>query len=290
MLVSIIIPTFNRRKLIHRAVNSCLKQQYKNIEIIICDDHSTDDTGVYIKKWMEEEPRIVYCTTPEGRKGANAARNAGIKIAKGRYFCFLDSDDELLENGIIDRVRVFEDNDELGMVYGDAYCHFLCSLKEWKFIELSTDLKDARKCLLKEMSLCSQTTMMIRRDYFINVGELDEEQRGWTDDGAVMMIAMHYPIRHCGKFVVLNHSTPNSMVSNKRNLQKGLGVLIKKYRNEIISEVSLWRYFLWKFRYLGALFYANEKESKNEYLEYFWMCLHNAIKNRISSNFRNYFE
>lgn len=73
-LVSIIIPTYNRRHMIGKAIDSCLSQSYKNIEIIICDDHSTDGTNKYIEERIKEDPRIIYCITPEGKKGANAKK------------------------------------------------------------------------------------------------------------------------------------------------------------------------------------------------------------------------
>ena len=67
-LVSIIIPTYNRKNSIKDAIDSCLTQTYQKIEIIICDDHSTDHTKEYVKERMKEDPRIRYCVTPEGKR------------------------------------------------------------------------------------------------------------------------------------------------------------------------------------------------------------------------------
>ena len=107
-LVSIIMPTYNRRQIIKDAIDSCLEQTYENIELIICDDHSTDGTYEYICERMKEDSRIKYCVTPEGKKGANAARNTAIQIAKGKYIIFLDSDDYLLKDSIEIRVDTFK--------------------------------------------------------------------------------------------------------------------------------------------------------------------------------------
>lgn len=96
-LVSIIMPTYNRGKLIKRAVNSVLNQTHKNIELIVVDDGSTDNTKEVIKGINDN--RIKYYSY-KNNKGACYARNLGIKKAKGDYITFLDSDDEYLDNKV----------------------------------------------------------------------------------------------------------------------------------------------------------------------------------------------
>lgn len=95
-LFSIILPTYNRRTLLSRAVESVLLQDYSNWELIIVDDGSTDDTKEYVETIKHSGIRYLY----QPNKGRSAARNFGIKKSKGAYICFLDSDDELLKNYI----------------------------------------------------------------------------------------------------------------------------------------------------------------------------------------------
>lgn len=118
-LVSVVIPTYNRKDIIHRAIDSCLAQTYPNIEIVICDDRSEDDTVDYLKERYKDKCNIFYCSTPIGKKGANAARNEGIRKARGKYIAFLDSDDYLLENSIQDRMEIFKVK-KYGLVYGNV--------------------------------------------------------------------------------------------------------------------------------------------------------------------------
>ncbi|MDY6945264.1 MAG: glycosyltransferase family A protein [Pseudomonadota bacterium] len=87
-LVSVIIPTYNRAALLREAVESALQQTYSPIEVVVVDDGSTDDTGAVMQEFGE---RIRYSRRPNG--GVNAARNVGIKQAKGQFLAFLDSDD-----------------------------------------------------------------------------------------------------------------------------------------------------------------------------------------------------
>ena len=89
-LVSVIIPTFNRQNLILRAVDSINSQSYKNIEIIVIDDGSTDDTQKVLSEYIKSG--IVKYIYQKNAKQA-AARNNGILHCKGDYIAFLDSDD-----------------------------------------------------------------------------------------------------------------------------------------------------------------------------------------------------
>lgn len=91
MLVSVIIPTFNRAKTIERAVDSVLAQTWREIEVIVVDDGSTDQTGEILKKYGDKI-RVIH----RQNAGASAARNTGIKAAAGEIISFLDSDDEWL--------------------------------------------------------------------------------------------------------------------------------------------------------------------------------------------------
>src|SRR5438034_4668818 len=90
-LVSIIIPTYNRARTIERAIDSALKQSYPNIEIIVIDDGSTDDTGDVLKKY----DRRIRIYMHETKKGVTSAKNSGLDQIRGKWFTILDSDDEI---------------------------------------------------------------------------------------------------------------------------------------------------------------------------------------------------
>lgn len=89
-MISIIIPTYNRENLITRSAESVLAQTYEDLELIIVDDGSTDNTQSIVKSIADS--RVNYVKLPQG-KGAPAARNYGVSIAKGEYVAFQDSDD-----------------------------------------------------------------------------------------------------------------------------------------------------------------------------------------------------
>lgn len=109
-LVSIIIPCFNAEKHLHETISSILKQHHQNWECIIINDHSTDSTSEIARKFCYEHPdRFKYIINP--RKGACAARNEGLRVAKGAYIQFLDADDLLSENKIQKQILQLESED-----------------------------------------------------------------------------------------------------------------------------------------------------------------------------------
>ena len=105
-LVSVIIPLYNREKLIERCIKSIQKQTYKNLEIIIIDDNSTDSSYDVAKKIAEKDFRIkVY---KNHSKGVSYARNLGIEKATGEFIQFIDSDDYIEENMIFELLQNIE--------------------------------------------------------------------------------------------------------------------------------------------------------------------------------------
>ena len=93
-LVSVIIPTYNRKHVLTKAIQSVINQTYQSLELLIIDDGSTDGTEKAVKEFSDS--RIRYFRY-ECNMGVAAARNVGVKEATGEYIAFLDSDDEWLE-------------------------------------------------------------------------------------------------------------------------------------------------------------------------------------------------
>lgn len=109
-LVSIIMPTYNREKTLPRAIKSVLKQTYKNWELLIVDDRSTDKTHELINKYSEKDSRIKYLLNKRS-KGPGGTRNYGMIHAKGKHVAFLDSDDEWYNHHLKRCVNVLETED-----------------------------------------------------------------------------------------------------------------------------------------------------------------------------------
>lgn len=99
-LVSVVIPTYNRAKFVTKAIDSVLAQTYKDYEIIVIDDGSTDNTQEVLEPYMD---KISYIY--QGNAGVSAARNTGIRTASGKWIAFLDSDDIWLPDKLASQIR-----------------------------------------------------------------------------------------------------------------------------------------------------------------------------------------
>lgn len=111
MKVSIIIPVYNIEKYIERCLLSIINQSYKNIEVIIVDDGSTDKSSDIVDDYLNHNNFIVI---HKENGGLSSARNAGLKVATGEFVMFVDGDDYLMDNAI--EILVKKINDEIDVV------------------------------------------------------------------------------------------------------------------------------------------------------------------------------
>lgn len=109
-LISIIIPCYNAEKYITETINSVLNQNYKNIEVIIIDDGSTDSSKIKVKGFKEHNIIYIY----QDNRGVSSARNNGLIFSKGKYIMFLDADDLLSTNFLMKRLNYLESNPDCG--------------------------------------------------------------------------------------------------------------------------------------------------------------------------------
>lgn len=113
--VSIYIPSYNCGEYIKRAVDSALNQTFKDIEICICDDSSTDNTIEILNKYYKNNPKVRWVKMKHG--GIGKASNTAVKMCKGEYIGQLDADDILLPNAVEECIRIFEARTNIGVVY-----------------------------------------------------------------------------------------------------------------------------------------------------------------------------
>lgn len=160
-LVSVIIPAYNRGYILPRAVSSVLAQTYPNIECIIIDDGSADNTEQVVKGFSD--PRVRYIRHPKNR-GLSASRNTGISASHGDFVAFLDSDDEYLNEKIERSLETFRNASEhLGMVASN-YFSFPALGKTRKHEEIENSSR-----IFPHVS-----SWVLRRRVFEKVGLFDE--------------------------------------------------------------------------------------------------------------------
>jgi glycosyltransferase involved in cell wall biosynthesis len=109
-LVTIIIPVFNSEKYLDACLSSVTMQTFSNLDIIIVDNCSTDNSGTICKKWVKQDSRITYIKNSQNM-GLSFSRNVGLNLAKGTYICFADSDDTLQPTMISSLVTLMDNHD-----------------------------------------------------------------------------------------------------------------------------------------------------------------------------------
>jgi len=117
-LVSVVVPVYNVEKYVDRCLESIVNQSYRNIEILLIDDGSTDDSGRICDLWAAKDCRI--CVYHKENEGLGSARNLGIERAKGEYIAFIDSDD-WWELDLVEKMITVGESKKADLIFMDFY-------------------------------------------------------------------------------------------------------------------------------------------------------------------------
>ena len=231
--VSIIIPTFNRRDHITIALDSVLAQTYKDYEIIIIDDGSSDDTKEVLKPY-QDNIRYFY----QENKGIPITRNKGIREAQGQYIAFLDSDDYWLSEKLERQIACFKKNPHYGMVA--TRCSSIT--QDGRFRERNRPGKSG--WILNDLfkaNFIRTSSAMIKKECFEKVGFFDESLPECEEYDLWLRIATRYPVGFINKPLTVYVDNPQGVSTNSlagRLLRQK--VLEKNYLKECIP-LTLYR-------------------------------------------------
>ena len=175
LLVSVVIPTYNRGALLKTAISSALRQERAgdlfDVEVIVVDDCSPED----MRPIAAAFPGVRYLRLPENR-GASGARNAGIQQASGKYVALLDDDDEFLTHKLMVQVPVLEANPDVGVVYGQSVVTGSDKpLLLWP--ESAPSGQVLEEFLTRTDDFLHPPTWLVRRELFEAAGWFNEQHR-----------------------------------------------------------------------------------------------------------------
>lgn len=185
--VSVIIPTYNRAAMLKEAVDSVLAQNYRNFELIVVDDGSTDDTLEFLSAFREDITLV-----RQTHQGVSSARNAGIKAASGSLVAFLDSDDLWLPEKLSHQVDFFNANPEAQ----------ICQTEEiWIRNGIRVNPKKRHKkpsgmIFKASLNLClvSPSAVMLRHGLLKTIGLFDESLPACEDYDLWLRISSRFPV------------------------------------------------------------------------------------------------
>ena len=225
--VSIITPTYNRASLIPDAIKSVLKQSYKDWELIIIDDGSTDNTKEVVRPYLTDS-RITYLKN-ESNLGISKNRNKGISLSKGEYVAMIDSDDIWLDSEKLSKqVAFLDDNTEFGIVGTQitAIDKDGKILKPFPAYEVE-DKNIRQKILLRNQF--AQSSILIRRSVLNKSGTYNEDYRVWEDFDLWTRIGMTSKFANLKDYST-GYRIHEGSISNEKKLQsaKFLLSLIRK--------------------------------------------------------------
>lgn len=234
-LVSVIIATYNRANCIRKAIKSILAQTYRNIELVIIDDGSTDKTKEIVQLFLFDK-RVHYFR--QENKGVSMARNNGIRISKGKYIAILDSDDFWCDKRKLEKqVDFLEKNIEYALVGGGV----IRIDKEGKEIVrylLPENDGNIRKIILVDNAF-AHSTVLFRKDIWEKIGGYDKGFDGLEDRDLWLKIGRLNKFYNFQEFFVYylvhEHDNPGYVARNYRRQVKLNIKLRKKYRNDYIS-------------------------------------------------------
>lgn len=248
--ISVIVPSYNRKSTIKRCIDSIIVQTYPIFEIIIVDDGSDDGTLEFIEKEYKSDKRIQIIK--QNHKGAQAARNAGIRTAQGEYIAFLDSDDEWLPSKLEVQVEELKKNAD-AVICGNGYVqtdweddmpkvysvnrkngHFKTG--ERKLYRVNGKTGKVYKHMLCN-SFCLFQLLLTSKKNLLDIGLLDEKVASFQEWDTAIRLAKEHEFIFIKKplFIYHLHDGETISKSQKKSID-GLEYIYRKFQYEIAEQ------------------------------------------------------
>lgn len=211
--VSVIIPTFNRGWILKEAIDSVLAQHFDNYELIVVDDGSTDNTPALLTTYAGQ---INYIH--QKNRGVSAARNAGIRAARGALITFLDSDDYWLPDKLAVQTAFFDANPEAKICQTEE----IWIRNDTRVNPKKRHAKPSGDIFERSLYLClvSPSAVMLRRKLFDDVGFFDETLPACEDYDLWLRIGCRYPIHLINTPLIVKRGGHPDQLSRQAGLDR----------------------------------------------------------------------
>ena len=248
MKISVIIPTFNRKKTLGRAIQSVSNQSLSPFEILIIDDGSNDGT----KEWVKESPQDIKYIY-QNNQGVSSARNKGIKYAYGDWIAFLDSDDEWLPNKLYEQVKAIGSNPEIKFFHTNE----IWIRNGLRVNQMKKHKKYGGYIFEKCLDMCkvSPSSVLIKKEIFDDVGAFDNSLRVCEDYDLWLRITSKYPVvfldipfiykygGHAGQLSKVNDGIESYRIQSLEKIIKS-GILSSQQRiiavNTLVNKMKIY--------------------------------------------------
>ncbi len=194
---SVVIPCYNSKDYIIETLQSLKNQTFKDFEIVLIDDHSTDDSFKIAKKYFEDNNLVGQCVVKDLTnypKGVSGARNQGINLAVGEWICFLDSDDLFIRDKLFCTFNLINQNPDI-----KAFHHAVTEFDDTTGKSIQNIVLDALRgihyklpALLDANNICTSTVTM-KRDLLIDIGKFNVNLNGIEDYYCWLVVSTQLP-------------------------------------------------------------------------------------------------
>lgn len=269
-MVSVIIPTYNREKTIASSIQSVLEQTYSNLELIVVDDGSVDDTEKIVNEIKDERLKYIKCKT---NGGVAAARNVGIAASRGEFIAFNDSDDIWKKTKLAVQMKLMENNMECDFVYCAFARRFINGVKV-RVPAKENDLDKLHGKVFEKLlqgNFISTQTILFRKRIIDNIGMFNEKIKAFDDYEFVLRVAREYPIFYIDEELVEVEESDNSVMlkSNYINHFKDYVTILNQYWDDYEEKKNLYNMLRTILVYIGYMTFE-ERETYGELLMPFW--------------------
>ncbi|MEE3419043.1 MAG: glycosyltransferase, partial [Methanosphaera sp.] len=229
-LVSIIMPVYNRENYISNAINSVLNQSYKNFELILIDDSSTDNTVNIINEFKDDRIRLLK---NKSNMGVSKSRNIGLKESKGKYIMYLDSDNDWEPDYLKATVGAFETIPDADALYSGQYVYEE-NKDNLKFIRYGT----INKGLLKNRNYVDLNCFSHTRKIYEKEGGFDEKLSRFVDWDLILKYMTNGKM-YSIPFVLSNYyfNIAENSISSNQDLIDQSTIVIEKQEDRLNSKV-----------------------------------------------------
>ncbi|WP_049935576.1 glycosyltransferase family 2 protein [Haloplanus natans] len=243
--VSVVIPTYNRAQLLPRAVDSVLNQTLDEFQLIVVDDGSTDETPSVMKSYTDD--RISYVQLTENR-GANAARNEGIRTAAAPYISFLDSDDAFLPTHLETVITELDDLPEsIGGVYTTERFIQDSSVKDINYARAAvTDLVE----VVRDYQVGGFSCLTFRSKVFNEIGLLDESLDAFQDRDFLIRFLDKYDLAPISEELVEYYLHQGRLSENTKMKLSALNQLTQKHQERFDKKGEAYIHYTRGFLYV----------------------------------------
>jgi len=276
LLVSVIVPTYNAEKTIADTISSILCQSFSNLELIIIDDGSTDNTAEIVHKFNDNRINYVYQTNQERAE----TRNHGIALAQGELIAFVDSDDIWLFNKLEKQLDVIKNNPDIGLIYCDLI-HFDDETGRELFrFSNKVNLRRGNNCIkaILRDNFIQSPTPIVRKDIFDKLGLFDSSLIPVEDWDMWIRIASMYEIEVVNEPLACYrvHQKHTSWKNKPDLLYNSTLKMFEKIEKTLILEDPSLNHTLQKCRSLAHYNYATammDKHQLNKSFDYYRLAI-----------------